>query len=174
MTSAQGLNAAFLLPKEYVPAIPERTLEGLTSWHTQEGILRQLPYSEGTIVFEISNARAVFQRSQKALNQEMDRLRTFYGFSARETVASFLTNHPSISSVLMAAVPYLKEHFGPESILNLKVSSEDDDSQTLYAVVVWRGTAQTAAQAMESFVENWWLDQMTSNTTDLAFTYELA
>jgi hypothetical protein len=172
VTSLQGLNAALLLPKKYVPPIPEDALQGVTGWGAQEGVLRKRPYPEGAVLFEILKAREVFEQSQRMLEQDMDRLRTFYGFTAREAVASFLRNHPGTSSVLITAVPKLKEYFGQESILNLQVSTEDDDSEALYAVVVWPGTPEAAAQALEGFVENWWLDQMT-NTTDLAFTYEL-
>jgi hypothetical protein len=53
------------------------------------------------------------------------------------------------------------------------VIKEDDEQQILYAVAVWRGRVEDAVAALESFDENWWLDQPT-RALALTFTYELA
>jgi len=53
------------------------------------------------------------------------------------------------------------------------VIKEDDEQQNLYAVAVWRGRVEDAVAALESFDENWWLDQPT-RALALTFTYELA
>lgn len=174
MTPAQGLNTNLLLPKDYIPAFPKQARQGMTIWYPQAGVLHDQRPPGGALAFELSRARAVFRRGQKVLEQDIDKLKTLYGFRATETVALFLMNRPTILSLLIAAVPHLKEHFGDENIFNLEVSVEDDDSQTIYAVVVWHSTVQAAAQALEAFLESWWLDRMTYNTADIAFTYELA
>ena len=109
-----------------------------------------------------------------SLDQDLVDLQKSYGFPANDSVVKFLANHRAVSSALLAAAPRLKEYFGHDSILNLEVSTDEDESQTLYAVTIWHENAHTAAEALDRFEENWWLDHMTPNTTDLAFTYKLA
>jgi hypothetical protein len=106
--------------------------------------------------------------------EDIDRLKRSYGFPQDDSVTVFLAHHRALPVVLLSAVPHLREAFGPEGIFNLEVSTDDDGSQTLYAVAVWHDTVQTAAAALERFEESWWLDHMVANTADLAFTYELA
>jgi hypothetical protein len=147
----------------------------LTALHEpQAGTLHKPPQREGILVFEISQARTLFQRSQTILDQDISDLKRSFGFPANESVAIFLAHHRSIPPILLAAVPRLKEYFGQDNIFNLEVSMDDDHSQTLYAVAIWHGTVQTAAQALDAFAENWWLDRMASTTADLVFTYQLA
>lgn len=173
MTSPQGLNADFLQPKFSLLAVPEnRQQGGLTTWSDQQSVPKP-PKTEGRNLFYISESRAFLQNNQVALDQDLTNLKKSYGFPANDSVATFLANHRAISSVLLSAVPHLKEYFGADSIVNLEVSTDDDGSQTLYAVVVWHNTVPTAAQALENFSENWWLDHMTASTADLAFTYEI-
>jgi len=173
MTAAQGLNAAYLQPN-YPPPIREQTLQGLTKWHDQEALLRKPPRREGAIVTERLGARALFHSSRIMLDQDLVDLQKSYGFPSNDSVVKFLANHRAVSSVLLAAAPRLKEYFGHDSILNLEVSTDEDESQTLYAVTIWHENVHTAAEALDRFEENWWLDHMTPNTTDLAFTYKLA
>lgn len=173
MTSPQGLNADFFQSEYYPSVTPEkRPPGGLTAWGDQQ-ILRKPPKTEGSSLFDISKSRAFFQTNQAALDQDLTNLRKAYGFPANESVSTFLANHRAISSALLSAVPHLKEYFGADSIVNLEVSTDDDGSQTLYAVAVWHDTVPTAAQALENFSECWWLDHMTASTADLAFTYEI-
>jgi hypothetical protein len=172
MTSPQGLNANLFQPKYYPSATPEKPPRGgLTTWGDQQPV-RKTPKTEGSL-FDISKSRAFFQNNQVALDQDLTNLRKSYGFPADDSVATFLANRRAISSVLLSAVPHLKEYFGADSIVNLEVSTDDDDSQTLYAVAVWHKTVPTAAHALANFSENWWLDHMTPSTADLAFTYEI-
>jgi hypothetical protein len=88
------------------------------------------------------------------------------------SVAKFLSSHRSLPHVLNEAVPHLKKFFGEDVVVNLEVSDEEDGPQTLYAVVIWRGTVEAAEAALERFDDSWWLDN--SMKTDLTFTYELA
>ena len=173
MTAAQGLNAAFLQPN-YPPPVRDQTLQGQTIWHDQKAMLRKPPQREGAILPDLLRARALFDRSQIMLDQDLVELRKSYGFPANDSVLKFLENHRAVSAVLLAAAPRLREYFRRDSILNLEVSTDEDESQTLYAVIIWHESVHTAAQALDQFEENWWLDQMTPNTTDLAFTYRLA
>ena len=173
MTGPQGLNAAYLQP-DYPPPVSEQALQGLTRWHDQGAMLRKPPQREGAIVVELSRARELFQRSQTMLDQDLAELRKCYGFPANDSVANFLANHRAITAVLISATPLLREYFGHDSVLNLEVSTDEDESQTLYAIIVWHEDVHTAAEALDQFEENWWLDHMSPSTTDLAFTYKLA
>jgi hypothetical protein len=136
--------------------------------------MRKPPQREGISVFDISNSRAFFQDNQIALSQDLTELKRSYGFPPDDSVATFLADHRSVSTVLLAAIPHLRDHFGADNIFNLEVSTDDDDSKTLYAVAVWRDTVPSAALALENFLEDWWLDHMTAAVADLAFTYEIS
>ena len=170
MTSPQGLHGDLFQPKFSPLAAPERRLQGgSTKWGDQQPV-RIPPRAEGTNVFEISKSREFFHDNHVARDRDLAILRKSYGLPANDSVLTLLSNHQAISSVLISAVPHLKKYFGSDSIVNLEVSTDDDGSQTLYAVVVWHNTVPAAAQALENFSENWWLDHMTAGAADLAFT----
>jgi hypothetical protein len=173
MSALQGLDAGFLFTNVQANPVRENQTEGLTKWHHEE-ILRKPPQREGAIEFEIEKARALIRDSQRRTHEDIDNLKKSYVFPADNAVDIFLANHRALPPVLLAAASHLEDSFGPETIFNLEVSTDDDDSQTLYAVAVWHDTVQTAVEALERFEENWWLDHMTPSTKDLAFTYELA
>jgi hypothetical protein len=54
----------------------------------------------------------------------------------------------------------------------LEAVNDDDESTSLYAIVLWRGTAAAAESALGDFDERWWLNQ--PRLPGLTFTYELA
>jgi len=174
MTSPTGLNGTFLVPRVDRNCTPEPSPKaGSSNWNAQAHTPRKSPQREGALGFEILKTHRLFHHSQKVMDADIDQLKAAYAFRSAHLVKAFLTNHPSISATLTAAVPHLKEHFGSERILNLEVTADDDSFQTLYAIVVWDNTVASAARALEGFTENWWLDHMTPATSDLAFTYEL-
>jgi hypothetical protein len=74
---------------------------------------------------------------------------------------------------LKDAVPQLKATFGVDKIFNLEVSKDEDGAETLYAVAIWQGDVCQASEALDNFLENWWLQRMNAATSDLAFVYKL-
>jgi hypothetical protein len=152
----------------YGPALQEEKPQGLTNLDYQG----RPPQREGFFIFHFNfDVQALFPGSQGQIDENLHELKRAYVFPADSSVENFLADHPALPSVLLAAEPHLKESFGPDSIFNLEVSTDDDDSKMLYSVVIWNKTVQAAVDALERFEERWWLDHM---TPDLAFTYELA
>ena len=96
----------------------------MTAWSDQQ-LAREPPKIEGSSLFDSSKSRAFFQNNQVALDQDLTELRRSYGFPANDSVATFLAGHRAISSVLLAAVPHLKEYFGADSIGELVAGPHD-------------------------------------------------
>jgi hypothetical protein len=169
---AHGLNAAFWQPDLRMPAPREEKPQGLTNW-VQLPLPRKATQPEGTIIFEITQAQAMFQQGMDHITQDIEQLKAAYVFADR-SIERFLTDHRALPAILRAAIEPLKTSFGADKVFRLELSIEEDDSKMLYGVALWRDTARAAAQALDNFAESWWLDHMTTSTTALAFTYELA
>ena len=74
--------------------------------------------------------------------------------------------------MLANALAELKCSFGEDVVFTLEAVGDDDESTSLYAIVVWRGAAEGAESALEDFDERWWLNQPAQ--PGLMFTFELA
>ncbi len=99
-------------------------------------------------------------------------LKTHYVFRNESNIKRYVLRYPTSMAVLSGAVPELTRSFGTDVVTNLDAIIEDDDSISLYAIVVWRGSAEDAEIALEDFDERWWLTQ--PSRSGLTFTYELA
>ena len=131
------------------------------------------PQREGAVIFEIAQARELYEQNRDRITHDIEALKRSYVF-ADDAVDQFLTGHPAIPGVLRDAIQPLKDSFGADKIFRLEVSVDDDDSKMLYGIALCRGTVRAAAHALDNFAENWWLDHMTPNTTDLAFIYRIS
>lgn len=169
---AHGLGDAFWQHNEPSSPPPNNNLQGLTNWDRPE-IPRKAPQRQSAIIFEIAEARALFQQGQDRIARDIQELRASYVF-ADEAVDQFLTDHRALPGILREAIQPLRTSFGTDRVFRLEVSIEEDDSKTLYGIALWRDGVLEAAQALDHFTETWWLDHMTTHTADLAFTYELA
>lgn len=136
-------------------------------------VFRKPPQREGATQVSLSLTRDLFRESNQHFLQEVERLKTQYVFRNNESVVSFLSSHRAAGSVLADAFPHLTEFFGSDTVFSLEVSSEEDEPQILYAIVMWRDSVEGAVVALESFDEKWWLDS-SSQPPDITFTYELA
>jgi hypothetical protein len=106
--------------------------------------------------------------------QSLKDVKKNYVASDRDLVESFLTQHRTMPELLLEAAPKLKEWFGNDAVLSLRLVSEDATSATLFGSVVWRGSVADARRALAGFDEGWWLSKMAQAGGRLAFTYELA
>jgi hypothetical protein len=170
MTSTQGANANYYSPETQVLSSVQRHLRGLTSWD-QEMPPRKPPQAAG--VFGLDD-RTTERCLREILDREIEELKRAYGFVGDNAITTFLIDHRGIRAVLKEGITYLHQFFGAQTIFNLELSREEDGSQTLYAIAVWRGAIQDAVHALSAFEESWWLDHMTPATAELAFTYDIA
>lgn len=168
---AHGLNGAFLQRDVQALNSPEEKPQGLTNWARPE-LARKAPQREGVIVFEIAQARTLYEQSRDSTTRDIDELKTFYVF-ADDAVDQFLTDHRALPAILREAIEPLKNSFGADRVFRLEVSIDEDDSKMLYGIALWRDSVRAAARAFDNFAESWWLDHMTPNTADLAFIYKI-
>lgn len=112
---------------------------------------------------------AVFaSEHQRALADVMK----FYVVHDTSSVEMFLAQNRVVSQLLLEAVTYLREIFGT-SVIRINVLREDELDGTLYAVVLWSGSAADVRQALNRFRESWWQKYIRQASGHLVFTYEL-
>jgi hypothetical protein len=124
--------------------------------------------SSGSLAF----TRVLWEAGNRQLEAEIGELKTKYVFRNESAVTQSILSRRTAAGVLLNALPELKKCFGEDVVFNLEAVSDDDESTSLYAIVVWRGLAEGAESALEDFDERWWLNQ--SAQPGLTFTYELA
>jgi len=133
---------------------------------------RKPPQREGISAEFLASARDFWETGNRQLEAEIGELKTKYVFRNESAVTQFVLSHRTAAGDLLKALPQLKKCFGEDVVFNLEAVSDDDESTSLYAIVVWRGRAEEAESALEDFDERWWLNQ--SAQPRLTFTYELA
>lgn len=179
----QGYHGAAVpgqLPWEPGPQQPDNSPNAIAlashnpPYETEQSFKKPPARCEGISAPAIARAHKFFRASQQAFTKELDQLKTLYVFPPGNALDVFLANHRSLVTVLRDAVNPLKDAFGAKSIFRLELSIDDDDSTMLYGVAVCHSTVREAAEALDRFEEDWWLDHMTRDTVDLAFTYKLA
>jgi hypothetical protein len=150
---------------------------GLESgWHQTYGVAWQpagkQPPKEGTYSGFLTHTEALWTESRKKLMDDVQGLRKLYAFRNEDAVIRFCSAHGATTTFLANAAQELTRAFGQDAILNLECVVEEDESASLYAIVVWRGDAAEAEAQLEDFDERWWLNQ--DAQPGLTFTYELA
>jgi hypothetical protein len=164
---ASGLNDSFL-GQNSAPPLPFRR-GGQTNW--DQHIPRKYPQRQGTLI-DVSSVQAAFERSREVVSAEIEDLKKLYRF-ADDSVASFLFDHSAIRNVLRQAIEPLRASFGANSLFVLELSTDEDGSATLYSVVIWTAEVRSASDALNNFLETWWLHRMNIATSDLAFAYQI-
>jgi hypothetical protein len=133
---------------------------------------RKPPQREGIAAETLASTRVLWETGNRQLEAEIAELKTKYVFRNESAISQFVFGHRAAAGVLLNALPELIECFGEDVVFNLEAVSDDDESTSLYAIVVWRGLAEGAESALEDFDERWWLNR--SAQPGLTFTYELA
>ena len=103
----------------------------------------------------------------------IDEVRRHYVLPVDSSVLSFLTDHPAIVQILLAATPRLKQYFGTSTIFSLRTPVDESGVRTLYAVVIWAGEIRDVRNALARFDDEWWLAHSRQAPEYLVFTYEL-
>jgi hypothetical protein len=120
----------------------------------------------------LAHSRELFHASLRQFSAEMDSIKAEYVLRNESPIAAFFSAHRTAAHFLLMAVAQLKKSFGDDVVFNLEALVEDNGSSTLYAIAVWRGSAERADAALEDFDERWWLNQPVQ--PGITFTYELA
>lgn len=169
--AASCLNSGLFNPSPPMPVQTDCT-QGLNAayWGTQE-IPRKGPQRQRSVA-DAMLTRATFEQSNTTISTGIDFLKKSYVF-ADSTVDTFLEHHRATRTVLRQAIDPLKVAFGPDKMLSLEISKDEDGSETLYAIAFWPGDAVSASHALHRFLETWWLHRMSAATIDLAFAYRL-
>ncbi|HWB84977.1 MAG TPA: hypothetical protein VG675_12600 [Bryobacteraceae bacterium] len=164
--AAAGINARYFQQDSPLTSSPN---QGLTNWN--QDIPRKAPQRQGALI-DIGLVQDAFNQNRQVVTAEIDDLKRLYLFSD-VAIDTFLEDHSAIRSVLRQAVDPLRMSFGPDRLVNLEVSTDEDGSSTLYAVVIWQADVPSASGALINFLESWWLQRMNGATSDLAFAYKL-
>jgi len=170
--SALGANATYFDQHSHVSATSLQG-QGLTNWNYQSDPVRKPVRSEGSNLQYITLTPSYSNEARGALDDQISNLRCDYGFPDGAVVVDFLVSHPTIRTVLQDAIPQLRAIFGVDKIFNLEVSEDQDGVETMYAVTIWQEDVRRASEALQHFLESWWLRRMNAATSDLAFTYKL-
>jgi hypothetical protein len=167
-----GNMAVDLVPNAPIPHVGGSE----SSWHREclwaAQPYRKPPQREGLATEFLASARVLWETSNKQLEADIGGLKTKYIFRNESAITQFILGHRTVTAALFNALPVLKNSFGEDMVFYLEAVSDDDESTSLYAIVVWRGLAEGAESALEDFDERWWLNQ--SAQPGLTFTYELA
>jgi hypothetical protein len=129
------------------------------------------PTPEGVYTEFLAQTHALWQDSRKKLMDEVRALQASYAFRNEPAITLFCSTHIAAAAFLSTAAVELKRSFGDDAVLYLEGLVEDDDSPSLYAIVAWRGDAESAEAALEDFDERWSFNQRAQ--PGLTFTYEL-
>lgn len=141
---------------EQVP--PDRTFES-TGWERSRRLLHQ--YQQ--IVAEFAATR----------ERELNLVRRDYILEDSQSVEDRLESHPALADLLLEAAPLLKEYFGADAQIALRVRIDESGAQTLQSIVRWKGSLRDATAALERFDESWWLENCHRAFGNIVFDYEL-
>ena len=89
------------------------------------------------------------------------------------TVSELLETEPALYSLLNEAVEPLRHAFGDKRIIHIRVQSSDEDSILKVAVQLPADFGGDPEHALQSFDEEWWLNNCRRSGGALVFDYEM-
>lgn len=91
-----------------------------------------------------------------------ERLRQWYGFKDDAEVADYLEKHHSLSNLLVEAQAEIREYFGSDVQLVLKVVKDPDvgDDQRLFVLIQTDMSPEDALDRLDELYDAWWLDAL--------------
>ena len=110
-----------------------------------------------------------------ALPHPVAELTALYTFRDRETVVGFLATHPHLVPLLVETRPEIARYFGPETPVVLEVipDREAEGYSDLFAFVLTALPATEAAERLDQFDEEWWLEALDRARRNLTIDIEL-
>lgn len=99
-------------------------------------------------------------------------VRNLYVLPSDSSALDFLNDHPALPQLLIDASPQLKKYFG-DTVFALRVSSDEDGWETLFADALWSGDAREALLLLDRFEDEWGIPNWQPARGSLIFTYRL-
>lgn len=164
-------------------AMPDVAQSRSITWPAQDTGLQ----AYGRVLNERRNAIAV-REPQKSPFDDIDRrvseevakqqnalreIKKSFVFRDDDVVAEFLRSHRTVPQLLQEARSQLVKFFGQDAVFGLKVLTEEDGSRELYIVAEWSGPAREAMNALDRFIDGWWIEQSGPAASRVNVTYEL-
>ena len=128
---------------------------------------------EGYLYIQKAQSNQASAAVQLAPDPVLDRLRQCYVFEDSAKLQSALLERPSLLPILLEAVTHLRDSFGASAPLHLQMPHDEDLSITIYAVVLWKDSLQTARAALQQFDDAWWVDSSKRASGRIVFDYQL-
>jgi hypothetical protein len=117
---------------------------------------------------EFAQSRPRFARSTDIINALS---RDYAMLSSGDEIAEVIMQWPVVATLLREAIPYLREAFGEEGLLQLEAVSSDEGG-TLRAVVRLLDFEGDAEAALDEFTKSWWIGNCHRAGASIAFDYE--
>jgi hypothetical protein len=171
------MNGAY---EDQVAVVPEQseTPAQVAGWYSDE--IEQLGLSEtwGELAAKFERQVAQKEKQQEAWRhrgqqREFDEIRRAYVFVEPSSIKAFLQEHRALPELLLDAIPWLKRSFGDSATIQLQLMAEEDEPSTLYALILWTDTLESAQEALSRFDETWWLSNCRRASGNLIVDYEL-
>ena len=99
-------------------------------------------------------------------------LQQFFIFTNPEDVENFLRSHRSLVPILLDAAPHFRQSFA-QAPLALDIMNDEGAPRTIYALALWRGNRADAKAALNTFDDQFWLDNLRKAAGRIVFDYEL-
>ncbi|MEO6801772.1 MAG: hypothetical protein ABI197_00860 [Granulicella sp.] len=145
-------------------------LEGMQYRDFQDIGEKSIPRRQLGSFVDLEAQMTRFESEHEALVNEVRRL---YVMSTANQVISYLRGHRTIPQLLVTAHSTLQRYFGMDTVFGLRAPIDEQGWQTLYAVVMWQGSAKNAVAILDQFENQWWLPNSRQAFGCLTFTYEL-
>jgi hypothetical protein len=137
--------------------------------HSQTGFSIDPLYQDS--VFESLEQQMAQQESEFA--DAITKLKGEFIFTNAVPVQSFLQMHRGLASILLEAVAYLKDCFGPDTPLTLEIMSDESPVRVIYALALWKSDRAESRAALNRFDEIWWMNNLEKAGGRIVFDYEL-
>jgi hypothetical protein len=102
----------------------------------------------------------------------LNSIETNYVIDSRNQVGGFIQGY-RLRGLLLEAIKPLNIYFGADSIKALTLVTDDDDSESLFCLIITPGDMEEARRRLRSFDEDWWLGNSARSGGKLNFDFEL-
>ncbi len=105
---------------------------------------------------------------------DIERLEVRSDFRGGDEIGLFLTQNPSVVSLLLEALDHLPSYFAPEAPLALELvydHEDEDDPGDLYAIIRTPLEPEQAMPLFDRFADEWWREEL-GHVDRFAFSLE--
>lgn len=135
----------------------------------QEQLPKQQLEQQRIVLDDLEQQMARYEADHQAMLGEVARC---YVMPKDNSVRRFLNAHRALASILLQALPRLRDQFG-DTVFALRQTSDEDGWQNLCIDAIWSGNAAEAYAAIDRFEDAWWVANSHMGAGRLIFTYRL-